>query len=287
VEIQQDRAGFGHFIGSWLLRGEKTIVIDVGPSASVHRLISSLRGLGIETVDYVLLSHIHLDHAGGLAEFLEQFPMASAICHHKGLSHLVEPSRLWQGSLNVLGDLADSYGSPGPVPEERLLSHMHARIDGLDIIETPGHAPHHLSFIYEGHLFVGEAGGNYFHIDDSEYLRPATPPVFHLDRALNSIDLLLERDRLPICYSHFGMAGDSQRMLRRSRDQLLLWKEVIEKEKAQVDQGLAESCVRRLLATDSNLEAWSKMSPPVKERERWFLRNSVKGYLGYLESNEA
>jgi len=284
IEIKQDRADFDHFTGAWVCKGGLNIVIDVGPSNSVPRLIHSLRAMGIERIDYVLISHIHLDHAGGLAEFLEQFPMALAVCHHKGLSHLVEPSRLWQGSLNVLGDLAESYGAPRPVNPKNLLSHSEAKIGGLEIIETPGHAPHHLSFIYGEHLFVGEAGGNYFHIDDSDYLRPATPPIFRLEKALSSIDLLLERERLPICYSHFGMAQDSHRMLRRSREQLLLWKEIIAEERERGNQSLDERCVRDLLDRDPNLRAWSRMPAPVQERERWFLRNSVKGYIGYLRS---
>lgn len=286
VEIKQDRPGFDHFIGSWVYRGNPTIAIDVGPSNSVHRLIRALRETGIESIDYVLLSHIHLDHGGGLAGFLDQFPTALAVCHQKGVRHLLDPSKLWESSRKVLGDMAHLYGEPRPVPAERILPHTEVDIDGLEIIETPGHAPHHLSFVYQGHLFVGEAAGNYFRMDGYEYLRPATPPVFILDTSLQSLDLLLENEELPICYSHFGRADDSHEMLKRSREQLLLWKDVISGEGRRGKGLIEEKCVDLLLAKDPNLEAFGSMPVPVQQRERWFLLNSIKGYLGYFSSLE-
>jgi len=286
VEIKQDRPGFDRFIGSWVCLGNLNVAIDVGPSNSVHRLIRSLLERGIERIDFVLLSHIHLDHGGGLAEFLDQFPMALAVCHQKGMRHLIEPSKLWESSRKVLGDMAHLYGEPRPVPAERILPHTEPGIDGLEIIETPGHAPHHLSFLYEDHLFVGEAGGNYFSLGESDYLRPATPPLFYLENALESLELILEKKRLPICYSHFGRADDSHEMLKRSREQLLLWKDVISGEGRRGKGLIEEKCVDLLLAKDPNLEAFGSMPVPVQQRERWFLLNSIKGYLGYFSSLE-
>lgn len=283
IELRQDRPGFDRFIGSWLCPYDKTVVIDVGPSRSVTKLIDSLSVLGIREVDFVLLTHIHMDHAGGLAEFLDHFPMARAVCHSKAISHLVAPSKLWLGSQKTLGDLAQAYGPIRPVKKERLIPHTEARVEGIDIIETPGHAPHHLSFIIQENLFAGEAGGIYLAGKDWEYLRPATPPVFFLKEFLGSIDRLLTAKDLPVCYAHFGKADSSHRMLKRERAQLLFWEEIIREELANGDHRLMERGMARLLAEDPELKAFEAMSSADQDREKFFMGNSIKGYLGFLQ----
>jgi glyoxylase-like metal-dependent hydrolase (beta-lactamase superfamily II) len=285
IELRQDRPGFDRFIGSWLCPFDKTVVIDVGPSRSVTKLIESLSVLGIREVDFVLLTHIHMDHAGGLAEFLDHFPMARAVCHSKAISHLVDPSKLWLGSQKTLGDLAEAYGPIRPVKKERLIPHTEARVEGIDIIETPGHAPHHLSFIIQENLFAGEAGGIYLAVKDWEYLRPATPPVFFLKEFLGSIDRLLTAKDLPICYAHFGKANSSHRMLKRERAQLLLWETVLREEITKGDHRLMERGMARLLAEDPELNAFEAMSSADQDREKFFIGNSIKGYLGFLQEN--
>ena len=285
IELRQDRPGFDRFIGSWLCPYDKTVVIDVGPSRSVTKLIESLSVLGIREVDFVLLTHIHMDHAGGLAEFLDHFPMARAVCHSKAISHLVDPSKLWLGSQKTLGDLAEAYGPIRPVKKERLIPHTEARMEGIDIIETPGHAPHHLSFIIQENLFAGEAGGIYLAVKDWEYLRPATPPVFFLKEFLGSIDRLLTAKDLPICYAHFGKANSSHRMLKRERAQLLLWETVLREEITKGDHRLMERGMARLLAEDPELKAFEAMSSADQDREKFFIGNSIKGYLGFLQEN--
>jgi glyoxylase-like metal-dependent hydrolase (beta-lactamase superfamily II) len=285
IELRQDRPGFDRFIGSWLCPYDKTVVIDVGPSRSVTKLIESLSVLGIREVDFVLLTHIHMDHAGGLAEFLDHFPMARAVCHSKAISHLVDPSKLWLGSQKTLGDLAEAYGPIRPVKKERLIPHTEARVEGIDIIETPGHAPHHLSFIIQENLFAGEAGGIYLAVKDWEYLRPATPPVFFLKEFLGSIDRLLTAKDLPICYAHFGKANSSHRMLKRERAQLLLWETVLREEITKGDHRLMERGMARLLAEDPELKAFEAMSSADQDREKFFIGNSIKGYLGFLQEN--
>ena len=283
IEIQQDRPGFDRFIGSWLCRFDKTMVVDVGPSRSLPRLIDSLAARGVHRVDYVLLTHIHMDHAGGLAEFLDHFPMAAAVCHGKAIPHLVDPSKLWLGSQKTLGDLAEAYGPIKPVKTDRLIPHTEAQAQGIDVIETPGHAVHHLSFILEGNLFAGEAGGVYVTGQDWEYLRPATPPVFFLKQFVESIDRLLTARDLTMCYAHFGRASSSHHMLKRGRAQLLFWEQIIREERARSDQLLLERCRTRLLDEDPELRAFEAMSPAEQEREKFFMSNSIKGYLGFLD----
>jgi len=285
IEIKQDRPGFDRFIGSWLCQGDRSIVIDVGPSRSAPKLLASLTAMGVHRVEFVLLTHIHMDHAGGLAEFLHHFPMARAVCHSKAMAHLVDPSKLWLGSQKTLGDLAEAYGPIEPVERDRLIPHQEAREEGIEIIETPGHAPHHLSFIIEGNLFAGEAGGIYLAGQGWEYLRPATPPVFFLKQFVASIDRLLTAKDVPMSYAHFGRTDSSHHMLKRGRAQLLFWERIIREEMAKSDPLLVERCMARLLADDPELNAFEAMSSADQDREKFFMGNSIKGYLGFLQEN--
>lgn len=285
IEIKQDRPGFNRFIGSWVLVGDINMVVDVGPSNSVNRLIESLMAMEIDRVDYILITHIHIDHAGGLGHLLDHFPMAKAICHEKGIRHLADPSKLWAGSLKTLGEVAESYGPLKPAKQEMLIPHTEANIKDMKVIETPGHAPHHISFSYQGSLFAGEAAGNYCTLSGKEYLRPATPPIFLLEECLSSVDKLLALEEMPMYYGHFGMGESSHRLLKRFRDQLLRWNDMVKEEIAAGDSNLPERCLESLLKKDPDLETFALMDPDTQMRERFFLSNSVRGYLGYLKEN--
>ena len=283
IEIKQDDPAFNSFFGLWICKDDITFIVDVGPAGSAQRLIDSLYSMGIESLDYILITHIHIDHCGALADILEQFPMAKAVCHSKGIKHIVEPGNLWKGSLKVLGDIAEMFGPPGPVARERLIPHTETDIKNLMVIETPGHAAHHLSFCYKNLFFAGEAGGNYFLINGEEYLRPATPPRFLFDIFINSVDKLLALDNQPIHYAHFGKAESSHRLLNRFREQLFLWKDILTGEFQKGGDDIINRSIDVLLEKDSNLEAFSKMDAGTQRRERTFLGNAVKGFLGYFK----
>ena len=287
IEIKQDMPGFNRFISSWICRDVINIIIDVGPANSAQRLIDSLTAIGLERVDYILITHIHIDHAGGLADLMDHYPMARVICHKDSIKFLVDPARLWKGSLKVLGKIARLFGPPKPVPRERLTPHTKNEIKDLLIIETPGHAAHHLSFSYRSHLFAGEAGGTYLALKNAEYMRPATPPRFFFDVCLNSIDRLLALENQPIFYAHFGKAESSHLMLKKFRCQLSLWKEIIYKFAAGSLRGdeLIEKCLRTLLEKDPSLKAFHQLDIDIRERERFFMRNSINGYLGSFEES--
>ena len=284
IEIKQKLPGFNQFIGSWLYRGDINFVVDVGPANSVFRLIDSLTEMKIETIDYIFLTHIHIDHAGGLARFLEHFPMAKVICHEKGIKHLVNPNRLWEGSAKILGEISEIYGPLSPVEEKYFISQNDTLDKDIVVIDTPGHAPHHLSFVYKGNLFVGEAGGNYLLVQGKDYLRPATPPRFHLTTFLNSIETLIQLEDMQICYAHFGKADSSHEMLKRSRDQILNWEKIILRELSSDANDLLERCVECLLSEDPELSTFEHLESNVQKRELFFIQNSIKGYLQYLKS---
>ncbi len=288
IEIKQDMPGFNHFFGSWVCQDNFNFLVDVGPANTANRLIDSLVSIGLDKVDYVFLTHIHIDHGGALADLLEYYPMAKAICHEKGIKHLVEPSNLWAGSLSVLGDLAKSYGVPKPVPKERLIPHTECNLKDLMVIETPGHAIHHLSYTYKDRLFAGEAAGNYLNVNGLDYLRPATPPRFFPDIFLRSIDRLLALEDQPIRYAHFGEAENSHRMLNLSRDQLIRWEAIIGELVCQGGniEDIIRSCIALLLEKDPNLAAFNIMDPDVQAREKIFMTNGVRGFVEFLKEKK-
>jgi len=118
---QPSLEGFRRFISSWLYRGPAfTLLVDPGPLSTIPHLVGELRRLGVGRLDAILLTHIHIDHAGGAGALLREFPEARVICHPEGIRHLIAPEKLWEGSRKVLGKLAEAYGEIVPVPAEKI-----------------------------------------------------------------------------------------------------------------------------------------------------------------------
>ncbi len=280
--------GFDDFIGVWLHRGDDaTFLVDVGPSVTAPGLLNALEELGVTRLDYILLTHIHLDHAGAAGEMARRFPGARIVCCQAGLPHLVDPSRLWKGTVKTLGKTGEAYGPIQPTPPDRLEAAEAFVSNVVAPVITPGHSPHHVSFRTDDCLFVGEAGGvRLTPPDGAPYLRPATPPRFFLDVALQSIDALIETDPGLMCYGHFGAEPNGAELLREHRRQLLRWERLIKKEMNSMETGdMVEACLNRLLDDDPLLEGFFRLSREAREREKGFLINSIKGFIGFLENN--
>jgi len=227
--------GFENFIASYLVKAEKTLIIETGPSVSVENLLTGLNETGTKTdeIDYVAVSHIHIDHAGGAGTLLRHLPNAKLIVHPKGAPHLASPERLWEQSKQVLGEVAETYGEIQPVPKQRIV----AAVDGmvvdlgrgieLRVLETLGHASHHLSFhesVAKG-VFPGDAAGIY--VKDLDVVIPTTPFPFRLDETLASLHLLIDAAPERLYYTHFGPVSDAVKKLQAYVEQLTLWGEVV------------------------------------------------------------
>jgi glyoxylase-like metal-dependent hydrolase (beta-lactamase superfamily II) len=282
IELPQKIPGWENFIRAWVIQGDTTIVVDVGPKASIDSLIVQLHKMGIHKVDYVWLTHIHIDHAGGLAPFLEKFPTAKVIAPANGVPHLIDPTRLWEGSLATLGEKAVAYGPIDPVPTERLIPHNAWSLSGLTILETPGHAPYHLSFSYHDFLFCGESAGIFVPLGEKIYLRPPTPPRFFFEQTVASVDKMLALPDQPIYFGHAGSYSSSQKMLELYRGQLFRWKDCIAKVLKPGTADLEERAIEILLEKDPLLACFQQMDPLSQQRERFFMANSIAGFIGYL-----
>jgi len=184
----------------------------------------------------VAITHIHLDHAGGVGKVAAAFTNATIYVHERGARHLVDPSRLIDSAARVYGPLLDSlYGRLDPTPPERI----HVLADGEEVrigpnrvlttIDSPGHAKHHLGLhdSDSGILFAGDAVG--VRLPDVGVLRPSTPPAdFDLDQALNSLQKFRDRSPAGVALAHYGLLPDPLDMLVEAGEILRRWAEVAE-----------------------------------------------------------
>jgi glyoxylase-like metal-dependent hydrolase (beta-lactamase superfamily II) len=201
-------------------------------------VLEALAGLGLGPDDLagVVVTHIHLDHAGGVGDVAGAFPRATVYVHEKGARHLADPTRLVDSAARVYGPLLDSlYGRLGPTPVERI----HVLTDGekievgpgrsLTSVDSPGHAKHHLGLhdSESGILFVGDAVG--VRLPDVGLLRPSTPPPdFDLDQALHSLQRFGERRPSALALAHYGLLPEPDDALAEAEGMLRQWAETAE-----------------------------------------------------------
>lgn len=235
--IDLETAGYNGFFTSYVLKGDQTAIVETGPASSIPNLLAGLGKIGVKKnhVDYVLLSHIHLDHAGGAGVLLQSLPNAKLIVHERGAPHLVNPAKLLERSKQALGEIVDLYGAVQPIPKKRIqISKDGMVIDlgeqiELQVVETLGHASHHQSFYEKDSqtVFPGDAAGIY--LQQLDTVIPTTPPPLRLEMALTSLERLIQLAPKWLCYTHFGRTNDAVNRLREHVSQLKLWAETISK----------------------------------------------------------
>ncbi|ABW66834.1 MBL fold metallo-hydrolase [Desulfosudis oleivorans] len=284
IALAPPMEGFDNFITAWVYRGKKTLLVDTGPSVTADALLSALAEIRCRP-DAILLTHIHIDHAGGIGRVSNAFPGTPVICHEKAIPHLVNPEKLWQSTRQTLGAMAEAYGPIDPVPETRLMNATELSCGLCRPVMTPGHAPHHISYLTpDNTLFAGEAGGVNLDLGDGHIcLRPATPPRFDLKITVASMDRLIDTAPAVICYGHNSLRTNAVELLCRHRQQLFSWQALIGNEMEKGETGtLLSRCADRLLKEDTLLAGLSQVGPAVFQREQFFIKNSLAGFIGYL-----
>src|ERR1700722_10127236 len=228
TQIDTLLGGWERMTAGYLVDGDAPVLVETGSQSSVPVLLGALDELGVRAGDLagVAVTHIHLDHAGGVGDVARAFPSATVYVHEKGARHLVDPTRLVDSASRVYGDLLDSlYGRLDPTPAERI----HVLADGEEIrtgpdhilttVDSPGHAKHHLALhdSSSGILFAGDAVG--VKLPDAGVLRPATPPPdFDLDQAVNSLHRFAERRPAGLALAHYGLMPDPTTLLDEAQD---------------------------------------------------------------------
>ncbi|TVP73866.1 MAG: MBL fold metallo-hydrolase [Nitriliruptor sp.] len=238
IAIDTLTAGMTDVTAGYLIDAPRPALIECGPALTIGSVLQGLAALGLGPSDlaYLVLTHIHLDHAGGAGDVAAAFPNATVVVSEHGARHLAEPDRLNASSARVYGPLFDTvYGACTPVPAERLRSI--ADRDELDLgagrvlelLHTPGHAKHHLGVVDPdiGAVFSGDSVG--VQLPGMTELRPATPPPeFHLEAALRSLDRYRERSPGRIYLAHYGPVDPADAVLDQAEEQLRRWVEVAE-----------------------------------------------------------
>src|ERR1700722_17740885 len=223
IEIDTLLGGWERVTAGYLLTGPAPVLVETGSQSSVPALLEALAGLGLGAEDLagVAVTHIHLDHAGGVGDVARAFPAATVYVHGKGARHLIDPTRLVDSAARVYGPLLDSlYGRLDPTPAERI----HVLEDGEEIrvgpdrglvtVDSPGHAKPHLALhdSASGVLFAGDAVG--VRLPDAGILRPATPPPdFDLDQALHSLGRFAARRPAGLALAHYGLIEEPAALL--------------------------------------------------------------------------
>ena len=225
-----------NFDASYLIVEQgRAAFVDTGTNDSVPRLIGALQasGIALEAVDYVIATHVHLDHAGGVGQLMQQLPAAQLVVHPHGALHLIDPTRLMNGARAVYGDeeVRRSYGDVRGVPASRVLSThdgMTLSLAGreLQFFDTPGHARHH-HCIWDARsrgCFTGDTFGlSYREFDTARgpWLMPTTTPVqFEPEPLRASIQRLLALQPERMYLTHYGAVGDPARLAQMLLDQL-------------------------------------------------------------------
>ena len=276
-------------INTWVYTSDDlSFLVDPGPTVFVNLLKKSLNHLNIKKNDlnYILLTHPHIDHAGGVGKLLNFFPKAKLICHPRGIKHLINPKKLWEGSLRVLGKAAEFYGRIEPVPENCIEYQEELENGLIRVIETLGHSPHHQSYLFKDILFVGEACGHHHPSVDVIYIRPATPPIFEYDIYRSSLQKLrnLDLEGYKICFPHWGMRDNAAMMINLAHDQIVTWVTVIKSlYDRRNESNFMEFLFLELLKKDKTFANLTHLDKELQLSEPFTMRQSVAGIMGYIE----
>jgi glyoxylase-like metal-dependent hydrolase (beta-lactamase superfamily II) len=229
--------GRERYTAAYLLDAREPALVETGPTTSHEHVVAGLDRLGIGTGDlaHIVVTHIHLDHAGGVGALSRRHPNARVWVHEAGARHLADPDRLVASATRIYGEraMANLFGSVDPVPAQRIQSLMDGDVvelgdRSLTAAATPGHAKHQVALVDSatGAVFTGDALG--IHPPDLPVLRPATPPPdYDLEQAVASIERIRSLSGELVLFSHFGPVRDVDRICDLAIGRFRAWTEAV------------------------------------------------------------
>jgi len=282
--------GIENFIASYVLKGaDSTAIIETGPTCSVPNLLSGLHEIGIanEDIDYVAVSHVHIDHAGGAGTLLQHLPNAKLLVHAKGTPHMINPQKLWEASKLVLDEVAIVYKEIQPVPENRVVTPVDGTIIDLGgdvqlkVLETLGHASHHLGFFENVGMgiFQGDAAGIY--IPQLDVILPTTPAPFHLETTLASIQKIVDMTPKRLYYTHFGPLDNAVNRLKAYTMQLKLWEKTVSEALKEGDS--LQVMYQKILEKDPQMRVAAEFIENHMVLRRGVVMQNIQGFVEYLK----
>jgi glyoxylase-like metal-dependent hydrolase (beta-lactamase superfamily II) len=290
--------GMRSVTAGYLLPAPRPTLIECGPALAVDHVIAGLHSLGFEPDDlaYLVVTHVHLDHAGGAGAVAAAFSHARVVVSELGARHLHDPERLNRSARQVYGPLFDTvYGACRPTEQQRILGVADGHeldLGGgrrLELLATPGHAKHHLGVhdLDTGAIFAGDSVG--VKLPGMTVIRPATPPAdFHLGAALESLRRYRERDPSRLYLAHYGAVDPPDAALAQAEERLRLWAATAEAAYHEQDEldHVAATLARRFA---DELRVEEHTADPDAERRLALLsdvRSNAAGLLRYLRRRD-
>ena len=289
-------AGRERYTAAYLLSAREPAIVETGPTTSVGPVTAGLERLGVGPRDlaHVVVTHIHLDHAGGVGEICERYPNATVWVHERGARHLADPTRLLASAAMIYGHdrMTELFGPVLPVPAQRI----RAVADG-DVVDlgdrtlvaaaTPGHAKHHLALLDSatGAVFTGDALG--IHPPDVPVLRPATPPPdYDLELALGSIERIRSLAGDLVLFSHFGAVHEIDRICQLAARRFRSWTDAVRRAMDRTDD-LDEIVAALGVEASADLETGAQSTLDLDRLETLSsVRMNAMGIIGYWRRRE-
>jgi glyoxylase-like metal-dependent hydrolase (beta-lactamase superfamily II) len=272
----------------YVIDADRPAVVDTGIGTNHERILNALdqQGIAREDLAAILVTHVHLDHAGGAGFLAEACPNADVYVHEIGARHLVDPEALVAGTKEAVGDQWQYYVDPEPVPEDRIVELTDG--DSIDLgsreltaHHAPGHAPHQV--VYEDHaadaVFTADAAGIW--VPSQERVRETSPPPnFDLEQCITDAELIRRLDPEVLLYAHFGPGPAETDVVLREYEQVLRdWVEAVERE--VVERGNEEAAVDHFVATNEVEHVWGEHKAQAETAM------NVRGVLHYLKNRDA
>lgn len=281
-------------IASYLLTGSAGLaLVDVGSAATLDTLLAGIRATGHEPehIEHILLTHIHLDHAGATGPLLKHAPNAQVYVHHIGAPHLINPEKLISSASRIYGEhMQRLWGEMLPVPEDHISlldegSQVRVGERTLDVLYTPGHAIHHVAYhdAANAAVFPGDAAG--VRLEGVSYVRPPTPPPdLNLEDWSNTIDRLRGLKAKSLYLPHFGAVAGSDEHFAELDRRLHTWGAIVASgmREGRSDQQLADDLAA---ASDPDIahaaEAQEASHDPQASRRYELATNYLMSAQGY------
>lgn len=274
------------FNAVYLIGGSEPTLVEAGPGADLPVVLAALEALGVDAggLAHIVVTHVHVDHAGGAGALIRHFPHATLWVHEHGARHMVDPSRLLASTARTYGPdrMEAFFGRTEPVPRDRLRSVVDgSEIDlgdrTLRIIHTPGHASHHVAIHDDesGAVFTGEAIGSY--LPWGPAFRPALPPPeVDVEQALASIDRIAALAPTKLLTSHFGPVPDGVDGCGMAKDAIRSWSALIRRQLEMDPHAPQERLTGALAALAEDTFAEQTGRPLGDERSRYDVIGSIE-----------
>ena len=284
TSIDTVMAGERELNAVYLFEASEPFLVESGPGADHERLCDALEALGIGPADlaHIVVTHIHLDHAGGAGALLRRYPNATLWVHEIGAKHLVDPTRLIASTARTYGEdrMRALYGDTLPVDAARIRAVAHGEVitlgdRRLQVLHTPGHASHHIALHDErtGAMCTGEAIGTY--LPWANCYRPALPPPeVDIDAALGAIRAMRERAPIALLTSHFGPVPDPTAAFDRAAERIEHWSDTVA-DTLRRDPRVSEDAVTDVLVDLARTEFETDAGRPF-ERDRYDVLGSIR-----------